>query len=177
MHLTTLKQRILDYIHYLSIYDYIAYGWLLALLICFLLLAIVLANKKPKLATFFIFSVFVLMFIGPLGLKYGLDKIIRNALVVDQNSTQLPFSKNLVVVGKIENRGKVDFQKCRVFVKVLKEDKNKYKQILDLLKPIRKKTLTLDSNISKGKTLAYRVVLDHFDYHKSYIVTQDVECY
>ncbi len=177
MHLTILKQRILDYIHYLSIYDYIAFGWLFALLVCFLLLSVVLINKKPTLSTFFLFTVFLLMFVGPFILKYGLDGIVRKAFLKDQNSTELPFSKNLIVSGVIENRGKIEFHSCRVFVKVLKEDSNKYKQILNLFKPIRKKTLHLEQNISKGNSLNYKVVLDKFDYKYPYQVEQKVECY
>lgn len=177
MQLTTLKQRGLDYIHYLSTYDYIAYGWLLALLVSFLLMSIVLAGKKPKVSTFFILLVMVLMFTGPFGLKYGLDKIIRKTIIVDKNATQLPFSKNLIATGKIVNEGKITLQKCRVFVKIFKKDDNKYKQIMYTLKPIRKKTIILDKNLTKGETLTYRVVLDHFNYQSPYSVDQSVECY
>jgi len=177
MQLTTLKQRVLDYIHHLSTYDYIAYGWFLGVMLGFLLLAVILAGKKPKTSTFFLFIVLLSIMIGPFGLKYGLDKTIRNAEIVDENITELPFSQNLVVLGAIQNSGKIDYQKCRVFVNVLRDDPNEYKQILYTFKPIRKKTIVIDQNINKGEQMKYKVVLGNFKSPYKYYVSQSVECY
>ncbi len=176
MQLTTLKQRILDYTHNLTNYDYIAYGWLFAILICFLLLAIVLIGKKPKTSVFFMMIMLFVMIAGPFAIKYGLDQTIRKAVIVDENITELPFSKNLVVLGEVENRGKIDFNKCRVFLKVLKEDENRYKQLLYTLKPIRKKSVIIN-NVLKGQKVAYKIVLDRFSPKIKYLVKQSVECY
>ncbi len=176
MHLTILKQRILDYAHNLTNYDYIAYGWLFALLICFLLLSVVLIGKKPKTSIFFMMLVSLFMIAGPFGIKYGLDQTVRKAVIVDENITQLPFSKNLVVLGEVENRGKIDFNRCRVFLSVLKKDDNEYLQLLYSLKPLRKKTIVVDK-IPKGEKSAYKIVLNRFSPKVKYLVKQSVECY
>ena len=178
MNLAPLKERILDYVHHLSTYDYIAYGWLAAVLVGFLLLAIALAGKKPKTALFLILVVLTGMMIGPLGLKYGLDQTIRKVVLADTNVTQLHFAKNLIVSGVIENEGKIDLHGCRVFVKVLKSDDNQYKELLYTLKPLRRKKIHLRQTLPKGGQLAYRVVLDRFALSEgTYRVKQSVECY
>lgn len=177
MHLTQLKVRILDYLHHLSNYDYIAYGWLAATLFGFLLLAIALAGKKPKLSLFMILIVLLFMMTGPLGMKYALDQTVRKVVLVDKNVTELPFSKNLVILGTIKNKGRVNMHGCRVFVDILKKDDNKYKQILYQLKPLRKKIITLNKKLDKGEEMAYKIVLDHFAMHNNYLVRQSVECY
>ncbi len=177
MQLTTLKQRILDYTHHLSSYDYIAYGWLFAALFGLLLLSIAYIGKKPKISVFLMFVMMISIFAGPLGIKYLLDTTIRKALIVDKNITRLPFSKNLVVLGEIKNSGKIDFKKCRVFLKVLREDENRYKELLFSLKPIRKKTIVIDHDLPKGEKIAYKIVLDRFSPKVKYLVKQSVECY
>ena len=178
MHLTTLKERILDYLHHLSPYDYIAYGWLVAVLVGFLLLSIVLAGKKPKTSLVLILIVLILMMAGPFGMKYALDRTIRKVALEDTNTTQLQFAKDLIVTGKIANEGKIDMSGCRVFVKVLKKDDNRYKQMLYKLKPLRKKSIHIKKRLAKGEEMAYRVVLEHFTLHKdTYVVEQNVECY
>lgn len=178
MHLTPIKERILDYLHHLSLYDYIAYGWLLAVLTGFLLLAIALSGRKPKAALSMILIVLILMITAPFGMKYGLDQTIRKVALADTNVTQLNFAKNLIVTGVIKNEGKIDLSGCRVFVKVVKKDPNHYKELLFALKPLRKKSLHLDKPLKKGTDMPYKIVLDHFAYKENlYRVDQSVECY
>ncbi len=178
MHLTTLRERILDYLHHLSVYDYIAYGWLVAVLVGSLLLAIVLAGKKPKTSLLLILIVLVSMMAGPFGMKYALDRIVRKTALTDTNTTHLQFAKDLIVTGKIVNEGKIDFSGCRVFVTVLKKDENRYRQMLYMLKPLRKKSLHIEKRLPKGEEMAYRVVLEHFALREgTYDVRQRVECY
>jgi hypothetical protein len=177
MHPVQIKARIVDYLHHLTTYDYIAYGWLLGILIGFLLLAVVLAGTKPKTSLFMIFMVLTIMIVGPMGMKYGLDQTVRKVLLVDKNSTELPFAKNLVVFGKIKNFGRVDMAGCRVFVDVLRKEDNKYKELLYRLKPIRKQVLKIDKKLPKGEEMPYKIVFDHFKLEKGYYVSQSVECF
>ncbi len=177
MHTIDLKARILDYLHHLTIYDYVAYGWLMGVLLGMILLAIVLISSKPKFALTLILLVLLLMMIGPFAMKYGLDKTVRKVTLIDQNTTYLPFSKNLIVLGKIKNLGKIEMQGCRVFVDIVRIDENKYKTLLYRLKPIRKEMLKIVEPLKVEGTIPYRVVFDHFATDKKYAVRQEVECY
>ncbi len=177
MHPIQIKARIADYLHHLTNYDYIAYGWLLGVLVGFLLLAIALAGRSPKTALFMIFLVLLLMVPGPFLMKYALDQTVRKTALTDLNTTQLSYAKNLIVLGKIENRGRIDMQGCRVFVDVVKQDPNKYKQFLYRLKPLRKQMLKIEKKLPKGGAMPYKIVFDNFDLKKKYNVIQSVECF
>jgi len=172
-----LKASLTDYIHTLTMYDYVAFGWLFGLLIMMILTALLSSKSKPKLASFLIFFSFILMFIGPIGVKLFLDKTIRKVKIIDQNSTKLNFSKLLVVTGKIENHGKIDLKKCYVSAKVLKISDNKYLNFLYNLKPIRKRTIITEANISKDTSEEFKVVFEKFNYKKDYRVAVSAECY
>ncbi len=178
MNLTPLKERILDYVHHLTAYDYIAYGWLAAVLVGLLLLSIALIGKKTGLSLLLILFVLLGMMAGPFGIKYGLDHTVRKVVLTDTNTTQLTFAKNLIVVGEIANRGKVDMQGCRVFVNIVRKDPNRYKQLLWMLKPLRRKSMHIQRPLKRGSDMDYRVVFDHFAMQEgTYIVRQSVECY
>ena len=177
MHLTQIKARIADYLHHLTNYDYIAYGWLLGVLVGFLLLAIALAGKSPKTALFMILLVLLLMVPGPFLMKYALDQTVRKTELTDLNTTQLSYAKNLIVLGKIKNRGRIDMEGCRVFADVVKLDSNRYKQFLYKLKPLRKQMLKIEKKLPKGEEMPYRIVFDNFDLKKKYNVIQSVECF
>jgi predicted ABC-type exoprotein transport system permease subunit len=178
MRLTPIKERIADYIHHLTLYDYIAYGWLLAVMVGFLLLAISLAGKKPKTALWMILVVLILMIAGPFGMKYGLDQTVRRVVLTESNVTQLHFARDLIVTVAIRNDGRIDLSGCRLFVRILRRDPDRYKEMLYSLKPLRVKTLHLEKGLKKGSDMSYRVVLSHFDYPEHlYRVDQRVECY
>ena len=93
LHLTDLKARIIDYLHHLSLYDYIAYGWLGAFLIVLILLSVLLAKRSPGFSLTLILIVLILMSAGPFGIKYLLDQTVRNVTIIDRNVTELPFSR------------------------------------------------------------------------------------
>jgi aromatic ring-opening dioxygenase LigB subunit len=158
-------------------YDYIAFGWLFGLLLMMILTALLSANKKPKLASFLIFTSFILMFTAPIGIKIFLDKTVRKVEILDQNSTKLNFSKALVITGKIKNQGKIDLHKCYINAKVLKTSNNKYLDFLYNLKPIRKRTILTEANLSKEKFEEFKVVFEKFNYKKEYRVSLSAECY
>jgi hypothetical protein len=172
-----LKASLTDYIHTLTVYDYAAFGWLFGLLFMMILTALLSSNKKPKLASFLIFFSFILMFTGPIGIKLFLDKTVRKVNIIDQNSTKLNFSKSLVITGKIENHGKINLHKCYLNTKVLKISDNKYLNFLYNLKPIRKRTVVTEANISKDESEEFKVVFEKFNYKKDYSVSITAECY
>ena len=177
MILQNLKQSLIDYTHALTIYDYAAFGWLLFLFFIILTLAILLGRKKPTLAISLIMIVILLMLVAPFGIKYFLDKTVRKVEVVTDKVSKLHFASSLIVTGHLNNDGKVPLHRCRVNAKVFKIDKNKYKNILNNLKPLRNKTIVVDKNISQGESAMFRIVFENFRYSKEYNLSLSAECY
>jgi len=172
-----LKANFLDYVHALTLYDYVAFGWLLFLFLIILTLAILLGRKKPRLAISLIMMTILLMFVAPFGLKYFLDKTVRKVDVVMDKVSKLHFASSLIVTGHLSNDGKVPFQKCRINAKVFKIDENKYKNMLNSLKPLRNKTIVVDKNISQGEEAVFKIVFENFKTTKDYNVSLSAECY
>ncbi len=175
--LEQLKENLLDYLHTLTLYDYTAFGWLLFLFLIILTLAVLLGRKKPTLALFLIMIVILLMFVAPFGIKYFLDKTVRKVEVVTDKISKLHFASSLIVTGHLINSGKIPYQKCRINAKVFKINDNKYKNILNNLKPLRNKTIVVEKNISQGQEAMFKIVFDKFTYSKEYNVTLSAGCY
>ena len=175
--LENIKQNLLDYIHALTIYDYAAFGWLLFLFFIILTLAILLGRKKPTLAISLIMITILLMFVAPFGVKYFLDNTVRKVDVITDQVSKLHFASSLIVTGHLINDGKVPYQKCRVNAKVFKISENKYRNILNNLKPLRNKTIVVDKNISQGEEVMFKIVFENFKYSKEYNVSLSGACY
>jgi len=172
-----LRQHLLDYAHALSIYDYIAFGWLFAVLAFLLFIAIALIKKRPMRALTLIVLTMILMLTAPVGLKIFLDKTIRHAIIIDQNSTKLHFTPDLIVTGKVQNKGYVDFRTCRIRAKIFKKDTNKIKDTLNHLKPLRQKSILLKKELLQEATEEFKIVFNRFDYPGAYRVQISAECY
>ncbi|RUM65561.1 MAG: hypothetical protein DSZ05_05855 [Sulfurospirillum sp.] len=177
LHPIQIKARIVDYLHHLTDYDYIAYGWLLGVLVAFLLLSVLLSSRFPKTALLMVAIVLAGMITGPFAMKYLLDQTVRKVVLTDTHTTQLPFSKNLIVIGTIENQGRIDMSGCRIFVDILRKDTNRYKQFFYSLRPLRKEMLMIKKKVHKGDKMPYKVVFDHFAMKEGYQVKQSVECF
>ncbi len=175
--LKQLKQSLIDYSSSLTIYDYVAFGWLLFLLFALLALSITLSKKRPRCAVILILLTLILIFTAPIAIKLFLDKTVRKVVVLDQNHTELNFSKSLIVTGVVQNLGKVEFHKCYIDAKVVKLSKNRYVNILNNLKPIRKKSIIVEKNIAYGESKEFKIVFERFRYSKEYNITIVAECY
>lgn len=175
--LENFKQNLIDYTNALTLYDYVAFGWLLFLFSIILTLAILLGRKKPTLAIFLVMITILLMFVAPFGVKYFLDTTVRKVVVVTDKVSKLHFASSLIIAGHLSNDGKVPFQRCRITAKVFKIDENRYKNILNNLKPLVEKTIVVDKNISKGEEAVFKIVFENFKYTDDYNVSLSGECY
>ena len=175
--LQNLKQNLVDYTNALTMYDYAAFGWLVFLFSIILILAILLGRKKPTLAIMLIMITILLIFIAPFGIKYFLDNTVRKVDVVTDKISKLHFASSLIIAGHLRNDGKVPFQKCRITAKVFKINENKYKNILNNLKPLENKTIVVDKNISQGEEAVFKIVFENFTYSKEYNVSLSGVCY
>lgn len=173
----TFKQNLVEYINAFTLYDYLAYGWLFFVFFIILILAIALAKKKPIMALVLTLFSFVTILAGPIFLKYFLDQTVRKNEITINRQTKLHFANTLIITGTLKNISKVNFQKCKLKASIIKYSANAYRNKLNSLKPIRKKSILLTEKIPINETVDFKIVFDDFDYQKDFNVSVNAECY
>ena len=171
-----LKKSLLNYIDHLTIYDYAAFGWLGLLIVIMLFLAILLRKKASISISLLILTMFF-MFFAPLPLKLFLDKTIRKNEIENISINIMNYAKSLIVMGSLKNSSKIDFDICSIEAKVVRVDKNKYKNMLYSIKPLLKKTIYINRAILKDESTTFKIVFKKFNYEKDYNVTLSAMCY
>jgi len=161
----------------MSIYDYIAIGWFIFVLLLLFVLILLLARKKPKLAAWLALLSTILIIVAPFGIKYFLDQSVRKVEVLTQKVVKLNFANSLVVSGKIINEGNVDFHSCKIDAKVIRYDPNKFKFAINSLKPIRSISKIIDKNLTIGDTIPFKMVFENFNYKGDFNITLEGVCY
>ncbi len=172
-----LKQRVLDYIHHLTIYDYFALSWVGVFFLFVMMIAFLNIKKRASLAISILLISFVLVAFSPIFIKLYFDKTVRKVEILNQKITKLNFANMLIIKGSLQNQGKIDYKKCRIFTKVVKKDENKYKNILNNLKPLRKKSILLDRELKKEEKERFKIVMKDFNLKDMYEVKVSGECY
>ena len=119
----------------------------------------------------------VLVAFSPIFIKLYFDKTVRKVEILNQKITKLNFANMLIIKGKLQNQGKIDYKKCRIFTKVVKKDENKYKKVLNSLKPLRKMSILLDRELKKEEKERFKIVMKDFDLKDIYDVKVSGECY
>ena len=161
----------------MSIYDYIAVGWFVFVLLLLFVLIILLARKKPRLAVWLTLLSIILIIVAPFGIKYFLDQSVRKVEVIKEKVVKLNFANSLVVTGLIKNEGDVDFHTCKIDAKVIRYSKNKLKAHINSLEPIRFISKVIDKNLSVGMQMPFKVVFEDFRYKGDYNITLEGVCY
>ncbi len=172
-----LKTALILYTHNFTFYDYIAYGWLFLTFLIFVIFSILISKKSSVLSFLSFLLSLILILAGPFILKYILDKNIRTVKIEHINIQKLHFSDTLIIDFTIKNNSKVNFKECFVKLKIYKPSKNKYKNLLNQLKPIKFKPILYNDTIKTDSSVEKRVVLDNFRYGKDINVSIDANCY
>jgi hypothetical protein len=136
-----------------------------------------IAKKKLGLGLLWLILSIMIVIVSPLAIKIYFDKTVKKVEIVDLKNTQLEFAKMLVIKGKLKSQAKIDFKKCRVFAKIIKIDKNKYRNILNSLKPKRYMSILLDKELKKGASESFKIVFKKFQPKYKYKTEVYGECY
>ena len=175
--MNNLKQSLIEYLNTFTIYDYLSYGWLIATFFTILMLATLIAKKKPTLSIFLVLFSFMILIAGPIGVKIFLDNTIRKSVIKTIDIKQLNFSDSLIIKGELQNISKIDFQKCTIKASVIKYSNNLLKDTLNNLKPLRDKSITIDKQIKRDDFLPFKIVINNFKYKKDFNVTLSANCF
>ena len=172
-----LKQRITDYIQHLTIYDYFAISWVGVFFFFIMMIVFLNIKKRTKFSISLLLISLILVAFSPIFIKLYFDKTVRKVEILNQKITKLNFANMLIIKGKLQKKNKIDYKKCRIFTKVVKKDENKYKNILNNLKPLRKMSILLDRELKKENKERFKIVMKDFDLKDIYDVKVSGECY
>jgi len=172
-----LKNALITYINHFSVYDYVAYAWLILLFFVTILLCVFIAKKSPLFSILIFIISLGLLLVCPFIIKNYLDDYIRPTQNKTVSIKKLTFSDALIVVGEIKNISKKDYSICNVELNVYKTDSSYFKGLLNKLKPLRKKTISLHETLEVNATKELRVVFDNYTYTNDVNVSINSTCY
>ncbi len=165
------------YFHNLTFYDYIGLGWLFFAFILLLIFAIYFINKKPLFSLFMILFSFSFLVFGFFGVKYFLNQTVRKNVTKIEDIKPLHFSNSIIITGYIKNMGKINYKECFINIKIIKSSNNKIKEFINLLKPIKKETISINKQINKDKSYNFKITVNNIIYRKDYNISSKTICY
>ncbi len=169
-----MKEKLLAFLHTLSLYDFIYFGVVFLLFILLILLTLLL-RKKTTLALFVLLLAILDLSVG---LTFGFDffhnYLFKNSVTVTK-AKKLHFVQAVVIEGKLKNESKFDFKSCHLTATIYKETHNRYKDLLFRLKPLKHGTLTI-KNIPKGADVDFKFLIGPFSYKKDINVSVKGVC-
>ena len=169
-----MKAKIVTFIHHLLIYDYILFGAVFALFVLLLILAIVL-RERLGIALFFVLLSFTLLLLGPTLGYIEMHKYLFKNETKLLSQQKLHFVDAIVVHGALTNESKFDFKECVVQASAYRVTKNKIKNYIFRLKPLRTNRIIL-KDIAKGVTRDFKLFIEPFRYSKEYSVALQGSC-
>ncbi|MBV5278909.1 MAG: DUF2393 family protein [Campylobacteraceae bacterium] len=175
----TLKISFLFYLKNLSLYDYLALGWLVVTFFILIFLAILVARKSSALALLLIIISLIIFIIAPFLIKMKLNDYLRPIQTEVLSVKKLTFSDSLIIEGQIKNNATKNFTKCLVQTSILKDlnTTNTFKSYMNQLNPIANKSIVVEQSLLKEDFMEYEIVFDDFDYTGNVLAHINAECY
>lgn len=169
-----MKEKILVFLHSLTVYDLIYFGAVFLLFI--LLIVFVLFLRQRLIAALLLLLVAILeISLGPtIGFRFFHNTLFKNEIVLTKTK-RLHFVKALVIKGKLKNISRFDFKSCLVQATVYKETHNKFKNLIFKLKPIKQADITI-KDIPKGADGTFEFFIEPFTYKKDFNVSVKGVC-
>ena len=169
-----MREKLLNFIHGLTSYDYMLFGASFVLFILFIILSILL-RRKLFAALFFLLLGFASFLLGPtLGYVQMHKYLYKNSVEVI-SAKKLNFVQAVVIKGRLYNESKFDFHECKVSAIFYKVSTNKYKNYLLKLKPFMKRSIVID-DIAKGEQKEFKIIVEPFRYQKDYNLSVEANC-
>ena len=169
-----MQSKLTTFVEDLIFYDYILFGSAFILFILFITLGLIL-RKKIALAIFFILLGFGILFATPTYVYTMMHEyLFKNTTTLTQQK-RLEYTDAIVLKGSISNESKFNFNACTVTASVHKKSKNKYRNYILKFKPIKKMSI-LETNILRGETRHFKMIVEPFNYSRDYNITLGAFC-
>lgn len=169
-----MQSKITSFLQELIFYDYILFASAFILFILFITLGLIL-RKKIAIAIFFILLGFGILLLTPTYLYQMMHEyLFKNTTTLIQQK-RLEYTDAIVLKGSIVNESKLNFNACSITAAVHKKSKNKYRNYVLQFKPIKKMSI-LETNILRGETRYFKMIVEPFNYSKDYNITLGAFC-
>lgn len=159
-----MKEKLLAFLHSLSVYDFIYFGAVFLIFILLILLTLLL-RRRLTLALFLLLLAILDLAVGlTVGFGYFHNYLFKNSITLTKVK-KLHFVEAVVIEGKLKNESKFDFKSCRLTATIYKDTHNTYKNMLLKLKPLKSESMEL-KNIPKGADVEFKFLIEPFRYKK-----------
>ncbi len=169
-----MKEKLLTFIHSLIPYDYVLFGLSFFLFLLFIVFALLL-RKKLFISIIFILLGFSSLILGPTLGYIQMHKYLFKNSVTLLSQKRLHFVQAVIVKGSITNESKLDFKSCKISAKVYRVTSNKYINYIYKLKPLKKMSI-FETDIAKGTTQEFKMIIEPFYYKKEYSISLGASC-
>lgn len=166
--------KINEIIKELIVYDYILFGSLLFLFLIFIIIGILLRNKK-YLALIFILFAFIILTVGSTFGYVEMHRYLFKNEITLTSEKKLSFTQAVVVYGTLKNSSLRDFKSCKVIATAHRVSGNEIKDYIRKFKPIAK-TSIIEENIAIGQEREFKIIIDPFVYSGDYNVSLGAYC-
>jgi len=165
-----MRTRIIDFLHTLTLYDYLLFGGILFFFLFLLILSILLRHKQT-LAISLVLVAFITLLTAPIGGYIALHAIVFKYSVKLTTVKDLTYTNALLVKGDINNTSQQTFKECTLLVGVSKISKIKPLNKLYPYLPFRRQTITVSGPIKPNDSRPFKLLLQPFHYTKRHSVT------
>lgn len=170
-----MKKHILEFLHSLSLYDYLLFGGIVFLFLFLLILAILFRHKQT-LAISLVLLAFMTLLIGPFGGYIALHALMYKHTITLTTVKDLTYTEALLIKGDINNTSKLTFKECTLRVGVSKISPIKPLNKLYPYVPFRRETIIIDGPIEPKDSKTFKLLIQPFHYTKRHSVTVLGQC-
>lgn len=170
-----MKERVIDFIHRLLVYDYLLFGGIALLFILLMVMAVFFRHRTALAVTIVVIS-FIVLTVGPVVGYIQLHKYLFMNTVTVTEVKKLEFTEALLIRGSINNRSKRSFQECTLQSGVYKVTHNRYIDPLYPFIPFKKESMSLNAPIKSGESKTFKLFVEPFRYTKDFNITIKAEC-
>lgn len=170
-----MKKHVIDFLHTLSLYDYLLFGGIIFVFLFLLVLSIFLRHKQT-LALILVILALITLLIAPIGGYIALHALVYEHTIKLTTVKDLEFTKALLVKGDINNTSKETFKECALYIGVSKISPIKPLNKLYPYFPFRRQTLIIKDPIAPNESKTFKLLIQPFHYTKRHSVTVIGHC-
>ncbi len=170
-----MKKNILEFLHSLSLYDYLLFGGIVFLFLFLLILAILFRHKQT-LAISLVLLAFMTLLIAPFAGYIALHALMYKHTITLTTVQDLTYTEALLIKGDINNTSKQTFKECTLRIGVSKISPIKPLNKLYPYLPFRRQTIVINGPIKPKDSKTFKLLIHPFHYTKRHSVTVLGQC-
>jgi ABC-type transport system involved in multi-copper enzyme maturation permease subunit len=170
-----MKKNIIEFLHTLSLYDYLLFGGIVFLFL-FLLIVSILLRHKQTLAISLVLLAFITLLTSPVAGYIALHALLYKHSITLTTVKDLTFTEALLIKGDLNNTSNETFKECRLYVGVSKISPIKPLNKLYVYLPFRRQTIIIKGPIKPKDSETFKLLIQPFNYTKRHNVTVLGQC-